>query len=125
MRGGGNNDVTFELLEDEGGPDGGRMTEDPSLKPCTPSSTLNNRADLKLCELLLGEYKDIWESLAVTLGLDEVPLNDDGGGWCRYLKVIGLYRVPSPYPVPAGGSIRSQSSSAGLPSPSATFFPLS
>ena len=87
MRGGGDNGVTFELLEDKGGGlDGGRAAEDPSL-PCAPSSTLNSRADLKLCELLLSEssYKDVWDSLAVTFGLNEVllPLNDDGGGWCR------------------------------------------
>ena len=88
---------------------GGRVTGDPSLLPssCTPSATLNNRADLELRQLLPGEfsYQDGREPLAITFGLDEVLV---AAG-----KVIGLYHLPS---VPSDDSIRSQS-----PTPSTTF----
>ena len=86
MRGGGDSGVMFELLEDEGcSLDDGRGAEGPS-PPCTASSTSDNRVDLKLCELQLGESsnKDVREPLAGAFGREEalLPLNDDGGGWC-------------------------------------------
>ena len=70
-----------------------------------PLIYIGYHVDLKLCELQLGKpsNKDVREPFAGTFGRKEVllPLNDDGGSWCRQgdrpLPRTVACRPPAPF----------------------------